>query len=133
MCHGLQVALKARLSKDQWSAIVDDMAGRGAQGTDDEFELVVKYLAANFGPKAEGGESKDASGQKIEINNATAAELASGLGIAETDARAIVAYRNDHGAFKEMADLAKVSGIDLKKLESLKDRIVFSPAAPVKK
>jgi mono/diheme cytochrome c family protein len=51
-CHGLEVVTKNRADKDQWSAIVDDMVGRGASGTSDEFEIVIRYLAANFGVPA---------------------------------------------------------------------------------
>ena len=130
MCHDVQMAVHSRHSKEAWSGIVDDMVSRGAQGTDDDFELVLRYLAANFGPKAiEEGDSRSAAGQKIAINNAAAKEIADSLGLSEKDAGAIVEYRAAHGAFKEWADLEKVTGIDLKKLESQKDRIVFTPAS----
>jgi competence protein ComEA len=122
MCHGLQVTTRPRVGADQWSAIVDDMVSRGAQGTDDEFELIVKYLAANFGPA-----NKGAAAQKVEINTATAKELVDGLGISESDAGAIVAYRKEKGAFKELADLKKVEKVDWSKLEAQKERIAFSP------
>lgn len=51
-CHGLEVVTKNRADKDQWATIVDDMVGRGASGTSDEFEIVIRYLAANFGVPA---------------------------------------------------------------------------------
>ena len=41
---------KLRNAEDGWSAVVDDMVSRGAQGTDDEFNRVVKYLARTFRP-----------------------------------------------------------------------------------
>ena len=55
-CHDIAVVTKLRLSADRWTGLVDDMVSRGAQGTQDEFDRISKYLAANFGPKA--GESK---------------------------------------------------------------------------
>jgi len=123
-CHGLDVVTGMRANKDQWAAVVDDMVGRGANGTSDDFELVVQYLATNFGSAGKG---------KVEINKAPASELVSALGISLADASAIVTYRTDHGAFKEWAELSKVSGIDLKKLESQKDKVSFSaPAADPK-
>jgi len=109
-----------RADKDQWSAVVDDMVSKGASGTNDEFDLVVRYLAANFGPT---------NGTKIEINTASANDLVSALGIPQADADAIVTYRTAHGAFNEWANLSNVPGLDLKKLEAQKDKIGFS--APV--
>jgi mono/diheme cytochrome c family protein len=55
-CHSTSIATKLRLSPGGWTGLVDDMVSRGAQGTQDEFDRVSKYLATNFRPKA--GESK---------------------------------------------------------------------------
>ena len=112
-CHGLEMATGHRNTKEGWSTVVDDMASRGAQGTDDEFELVVSYLAAHFGPQ-------------IDVNKATAAELSATLEITSADADAIVHYRGTAGPIKDWSDLEKVPHIDIKKLESEKDRITFS-------
>ena len=92
------------------------MVSRGAQGTDDEIEIVIDYLAANF--------SKSAA-QKVNVNKAPAADLASGLEISAKEAGAIVAFRADHGPFKELEDLKKVPGIDVKKVDGWKDRVDF--------
>jgi competence protein ComEA len=113
-CHGLENVVKARLTKDRWAKEVDDMVARGATGTDDEIEQVINYLAANFGPPT-----------KVNVNTAAAASLAAGLGLPASDAAAIVSYRNANGRFKDLKDLAKVPGIDAKKIESVKDRIEF--------
>ena len=43
-CHGLEVALDQNRTEAQWRAIVDSMAGRGAQGSDGDFDVIVKYL-----------------------------------------------------------------------------------------
>jgi len=126
-CHGTETVTKLRQSAEQWSATIDDMVGRGAEGTDDELELIVKYLAANFGKdKVENGSNAPAA-QKININTAEAAELTGVLGFSKGDAAAIVQYRTEKGDFKEWSDLRKVPDIDLKKLEEQKDRIVFTP------
>jgi competence protein ComEA len=120
-CHGTDMVVKLRMSPDQWAATVDDMVNRGASGTDDDFEAIVKYLSTNF-----SGSKSDASTAKVNVNTADAAQLTSALGLKEADAAAIVAYRKNNGDFKDWSDLQKVSGIDQKKLESQKDRIVFS-------
>ena len=47
-CHGIETALDQARTEAQWKAVVDTMIGRGAEGTDKEFETVVKYLVKNF-------------------------------------------------------------------------------------
>jgi cytochrome c5 len=50
-CHPLTTVTGKKASKDQWGIIVDRMVVLGAKGTDEEVEIVIEYLAANFGPK----------------------------------------------------------------------------------
>src|SRR4051794_35041720 len=47
-CHGAEVVMSKRESRDGWNGIVDDMIQRGAKGTDDELGEVVDYLTAHF-------------------------------------------------------------------------------------
>src|SRR4051795_12607249 len=47
-CHGANILLSKRESRDGWSGIVEDMIQRGAKGTDEEFGEVVDYLVAHF-------------------------------------------------------------------------------------
>ncbi len=47
-CHGLDTALEKKHTEPEWKTVVDSMAGRGAEATDAEFDLIVKYLAKNF-------------------------------------------------------------------------------------
>ena len=118
------VVTKLRNSEDGWSAVVDDMVSRGAQGTDDEFNRVVKYLAAHFGPNSPGGTAKQAAA-KVNVNQASDKDLAANLGLTAADAQAIVHYRDTTGKFKDWNDLAKVPNIDTAKLATQKDRIEF--------
>lgn len=65
--------------------------------------------------------------QTVNINTADAAQLASALsGIGEKKAQLIVAWRQEHGHFKTLNDLAKVKGLGPKLIERNKDIIVFS-------
>jgi mono/diheme cytochrome c family protein len=48
-CHALKVVTTKRASKEQWSTLVDQMLSKGADLNDDEVEIVVDYLAKNFG------------------------------------------------------------------------------------
>ena len=92
---------------------MDDMVSRGASGTDDEIDQVITYLSTNFSRK------------RVNVNKASAANIAAALKIVPADAAAIVAYRTDKGNFKELQDVTKVPGIDTKKIEAAKDRLEF--------
>ena len=62
---------------------------------------------------------------KVNINTATADELAGLAGIGKVKAEAIVAYRTANGQFKAGEDLTKVNGIGDKTLEKLKADITI--------
>ena len=53
-CHGLENVVRARMTKERWGQVVDDMVSRGATATDAEVDQIVDYLAANFGPVKPG-------------------------------------------------------------------------------
>ena len=54
-CHGAEIVLGHPTSEEGWNQIIIDMVQRGAQGTDDEFDEVVKYLTKNIkAPKISG-------------------------------------------------------------------------------
>jgi putative heme-binding domain-containing protein len=48
-CHGVATATSQRMTRGEWTRVVDDMVSRGAQGTQDELNNVMTYLTANFG------------------------------------------------------------------------------------
>lgn len=61
----------------------------------------------------------------VNINQADAATIASEVrGIGPKTAKAIVAYRKKHGAFKKIEDLANIKGIGMKKLARIRSSIV---------
>jgi competence protein ComEA len=115
-CHGLENVVREKRTKDRWAEIVDDMVSRGAQGTDAEIDQVIDYLVANFGANA---------ARMVNVNKAEASELSTTLGLSAADSDAIVHYRAEKGAFKSIQDLMKVPGIDVKKIESVQNRIAF--------
>ena len=63
---------------------------------------------------------------KININKATAEELTTLPGIGEAKAMAIIEYRETNGAFRETADIMKVSGIGEALYNKIKDDIDVS-------
>ena len=114
-CHDATIIQRHRQSRDEWIATIQKMMAAGAEGTEDQFMAVLEYVTKNFGPAA----------ANINVNQAPAAELESGLGLSGKEAAAIVNYRTDKGPFKAMDDLKKVPDLDFKKIEAQKDRIVF--------
>lgn len=63
---------------------------------------------------------------EVNINTADEVTLATELnGVGEAKAAAIVAYREAHGPFKSVDDLANVSGIGEATLAKNRDRIVI--------
>jgi competence protein ComEA len=110
-CHGVEAIVALQGGKDIWQGIVDDMKGRGADGSADDFKTIVNYLSKYFG-------------NNVNVNTASAQELAD-LDLTTDEAAAIVKYRTDNGNFKEFADLKKVPGLDASKLEPIQKRIKF--------
>src|SRR5437879_3699235 len=51
-CHEAELVMDKKQTKEGWSATVDEMVARGAEGTDKEFDTIVEYLAKNFGKEA---------------------------------------------------------------------------------
>ncbi|MEO7149644.1 MAG: helix-hairpin-helix domain-containing protein [Rhodanobacteraceae bacterium] len=68
----------------------------------------------------------------VDVNHAAAAAIATSLdGIGLAKANAIVAWRNDHGSFKNADDLRQVKGIGDKTLERNRDAIRLSGGTKV--
>ncbi|WP_408934403.1 ComEA family DNA-binding protein [Corynebacterium marquesiae] len=78
-------------------------------------------------PAPAGGNSSGpgggAGGSGVSLNSATAEELTELKGVGEVTAQAIVAYREEHGGFKNVEELLEVSGIGPAKLAQLKDQV----------
>jgi len=68
---------------------------------------------------------------QVDINSADARTLAQSLSnVGLVKAEAIVAYRNAHGPFKTLDDLAKVKGIGPRIIEENREVIVFGKLPP---
>jgi mono/diheme cytochrome c family protein len=50
-CHILTVISSQHKSESDWTDTVIEMRGRGANGSDEDMEKIVEYLAKNFGPQ----------------------------------------------------------------------------------
>lgn len=57
-CHPAEIVATHRDTKDGWEVVVRNMVDKGANGTDDEFDTIIDYLATHF-PKSSGAKSGD--------------------------------------------------------------------------
>jgi len=80
---------------------------------------LVLFLFSSYGFAEEGKQEV----KKININTATADELATLPGVGNTIAKNIVEYREKNGNFKTIEELKNVKGIGDKKLEAIKGLI----------
>jgi mono/diheme cytochrome c family protein len=62
-CHGAEIVMGRGLTKDGWTQVVQEMIQRGAQGSEDDFNQIVDYLAKNFPARSDNGSQKSAVGQ----------------------------------------------------------------------
>ncbi|HMF74598.1 MAG TPA: helix-hairpin-helix domain-containing protein [Bryobacteraceae bacterium] len=112
-CHSLDRIMAQRLDEDGWHGIIRQMIENGAAINPNDLKGIVDYLAKNFGPD-----------KKVNINKAGRDEIGAVLKLAPAEATAIVQYRTQHGNFKDLSELEKVSGL-ADKIEAKKALIEF--------
>ncbi len=61
----------------------------------------------------------------VDLNTATVEELTALPGIGDVIARRIVAYRQAHGPFTSLEELAEVEGIGQKRIEGIQDYVTL--------
>jgi competence ComEA-like helix-hairpin-helix protein len=110
-CHDQARVLAVRRTKTEWEEIVRKMIERGATGTGRDFETVYDYLVRHFG--------------KVYINTDGREDLCGILGLDEKSADAIIAHRDSNGAFADLDAIKKVTGVDAKKIDAMRDAIAF--------
>ncbi len=47
-CHAAEIVIGRQETKERWTQIVSDMADKGCNATDAEFNQIIDYLATNF-------------------------------------------------------------------------------------
>jgi competence protein ComEA len=62
-CHAPEIVIGRHETKEAWEQIVSSMVDKGANGTDDEFNTIIGYLAANFPKKADSKPADDSGGK----------------------------------------------------------------------
>ena len=87
-------------------------------------KMIVAVLLVVFVGLISGLNANAAEVQKINLNTASAEELAQLKGIGQSHAAKIVAYREKSGPFKMPEDLTQVSGIGQKTFEANRELII---------
>jgi competence protein ComEA len=83
--------------------------------------------AESAAAKGAGSAASAANGAgRIDLNTATIEQLMELPRIGEAKAKAIIAYREQHGGFRTAYEITEVKGIGQKTYESFKDRITVS-------
>lgn len=111
-CHPVDRITGSRRTRTQWEEVMTTMqTARGAVIADEDWDVIQTYLVKHYG--------------RVNVNRATADDLIEVLGVTPETAAAIVQYRKEHGEFVDYDAFSKVPGLDLEKLEKLRDAISF--------
>ncbi len=110
-CHTPDRITGTRKSGLEWQETIDKMILKGAQVSDSDYDVIHAFLVRNF--------------DRLDINWAESDEMVTALGLTPEEAGKIAAYRKEHGDFKDFEALARVPGVDVRKLEAKKIAIAF--------
>ena len=114
LCHAPIAVVGKQFTKAQWEAKVIEMLQEEPDVTADERAAIVEYLTTTFKP-----------GGKIYVNVIPAKDLATTLDVTIDEATAIVQQREQRGTFKTLDDLKTVPGLDARKLDAVRERLMF--------
>jgi competence protein ComEA len=109
-CHTLARVAANHRTEAQWTQTIKVHEGRGLKLDPEDAKPIVRYLAAYFGPL-------------VNLNTATAAELAELPGVTKKIAEAIVQYRERHGPYQNVADVSGVEGFPAALLPKIRNRL----------
>jgi competence protein ComEA len=114
-CHPAERSAAVRLTHKGWEVVMAKMVALGAQGSDAERAVVLEYLSTSF---------KGEAPKPVNLNTAPAIDLESVAGMLRKEAAALIAYRTKHGPCKALDDLKTVPGVDFRKINRRRDRLV---------
>lgn len=105
----------------------DQAALNLARAVTDGEQIIVPRVGEAPPPVPSSGSDSPASGTgtaPVDLNTADEAALETLAGVGPATAKAILAWRDEHGRFESVDDLLDVTGIGEKKLEKLRDGVV---------
>ena len=111
-CHPVDRIAGSRRTRTQWEEVMTTMqTARGAVIPDEDWDIIQGYLVKHYG--------------RVNVNRATVDDFVEVLGVTPETANAIIKHRKEQGDFVDYDSFAKVPGLDLEKLEKLRDAISF--------
>ena len=110
-CHSQDRIVEGRRTREQWGEVMEAMVAKGAEGTDDDFAIIVEHLVSEFG--------------RVRINTAAAPEVAAVLHLERASADLLVDYRTKHGKFADFDALIKVPDAPVEALKARRDAILY--------
>lgn len=115
-CHEMARSISLRQDRAGWRTTMNKMVAFGMRGGEAEFNRVIDYLVTHYPAEAV---------PKVNVNTANAIDLEAALSLRRSQAKALIAYREQNGAFKTFDDLKKVAALDPAHLEDRKHKIEF--------
>ena len=109
-CHGTERALVAPRTRKGWEAVTAEMVNNGMQLEAGELAPMLAFLTEQHG--------------LVNVNAANAEDLVA-FGLSKKDGDTIVSYRADHGPFADFAALRSVPGLDVDRLDAVRQRVAF--------
>lgn len=110
-CHTSDRVVQGRRFRSQWEELIEQMVARGAVVPDEDYEGIIGYLVGEYG--------------RVNVNTASAGELAEVLHLAAADAEAIVSARKAAGKFADFDALITAPGVPVQALKARRDAMVF--------
>src|SRR5262245_59160998 len=110
-CHDAARIIEGRRFREQWEETLDKMVTKGAQGSDEDFNVILDFLVSAYG--------------RVNVNTASADDIAPVVHVDASQAEAIVRFRQEHGKFVDFDALVKVPGANVDALKKARDAIVF--------
>ncbi len=110
-CHTSDRVVQGRRFRAQWDELIEQMVARGAVVNDDDYDVIIAYLMADFG--------------RVNVNTASAADLAEVLHLEPAEADAIVTARTQAGKFADFESLVGAPGVPVDALTKRRDALFF--------
>jgi competence protein ComEA len=110
-CHGTDVIVETPRTVPVWAETILLMKSFGAEGSEEDWKTVGDYLITHLA--------------HLDVNKATAGEIALVFWVNEKIAEGVVAYRDKQGGFKTIDDLKKAPDLEAAKIDALRPRLIF--------
>jgi mono/diheme cytochrome c family protein len=110
-CHATDRVLHGRRFRQQWEELIEQMVARGAVVSDEDYEVILGYLVRDFG--------------RVNVNTASAADVAEVLHLDPAEADAIIAARRAAGRFTDVDALMTAPGVPVEAVRRHRDALVF--------